>query len=496
MLKINIKTYRNVLKIVLLEILCAMTSFSTIMALCMGVIQIIVLLYIIIVQRRIEQYIKTFLLFCSTCLDVEAFVYGNMERKLYYFGSLPVLRGYHMVLLLLLPCLMILGGSGFCTFKIKLAKYRNTRFSFTFLIFMFFMGILNIIPLLIVDDNEILSHIGIYIVFFRRNVLKYLTVILLFFILTYCFLMKESFEEEFRRFAWELLLGTGFSVLIIALLGWSANIGENGNMFLLLTQCSFFIVFLLVMPFYEGIRNGSLCFIVSLAAIAAMLSYPSGFSGKWWLTLGGVGVLWFIQSLRLWKGKLLLRIFGLCTISIGIVFIIKEVGSFIGRGYSGSKLEQAIRVLDISDSSWYEMLPNSPKFRIDELISVIVEYKEKPLFFLFGKGYAGTTNNHFGTLDWQMPSAFSEAERHIGYYINLHEALNCILLISGFLGIIFLVREILFFCKHMLSNYWCVVGIIWFLFFYSSNYVSLYWGLSCWVYAKIYVDMKTELRSL
>lgn len=471
----------NVLLVILLSILCAMSKYSVFLGIFVGIAET-AFLVVVYLKKSLSKYLTYFLIIITTCLDTPLFVFGEEMDRLYSFTFLPVVHGYHIFLLLLLPLLKIFYFDNFKVFKRALKEYKELRRTLEYMAAIYFAGIIFSIVTILIDDNEAWGNLYFYLKVFKHQAFLYTCVLLLFLDFSYVFLRDEKFQENFKEILYSILLGICISGIFVYISGMESGFAEGTV--LLLTQASFFSVSLVILPHYD-IGNTVFSMIASLCMVFVMTQKASAFAGKWWLFVFLI-VLVFISKVFDIKSKNLFAKFGGIMI-IGLVLSILFFSNGINYiyGHSGYKLEQVYALLNFKEN-WYYLLPDSPKYRIEEFINILIEYCKKPYLSIFGKGISGSIQHHWGTLDWiTNTSAFTEEEMNIGYYSYLHETINCLYLSSGALGLLFFIHEIKSFLKNFKENPWCVIGVVWFVFFAFSSYLSLWIGAVCLIYGKV-----------
>ena len=57
--------------------------------------------------------------------------------------------------------------------------------------------------------------------------------------------------------------------------------------------------------------------------------------------------------------------------------------------------------------------------------------------------------------------------------------------IFGLFGISFILYEAWFFIRRFKDSFPCLIGFMWFIFFFTTTYSAMFIGLCCLLYAKI-----------
>ncbi len=472
----------NIFFIAALALLCALATMFPLMGILISICEIVYLLYVFFVRRKIEDYLFSFLTITATCLDTQLFVYGESEKILYSFVNLPIIHGYHLLFLTALPLLEVFSLKNWRNFRKRLTKNKYLTLAFVFNTVIYCFGLITILPSLLLDENEILKYIGIYFVFYRKQFFLYSCVFFLVIDFSYCFCMIDSARESFAKYLYNLLFGMGIAIICSFLFGWSSQY-QYGTV-LLLSQCSFFVIALLLMPYHNVTKNPA-CIFVALLSCVVMLRRASALAGKWWLFVFLTLTIMVILLMSQKNVKFHIKLLGWMLVTGGTLFLIVSAGVNRGYGHSEYKFQQALRMISVFREDWYKQLPDSPKARIEEIINITIEYLNKPFYLLLGKGYGGTISHHWGMVDWGViGSTFSAEEISIGYYTFVHETINCLYLSSGLFGLTYFIYETLYFMKNVKKDVSVLIGYIWFLFFFASSYISLWLGIACLVYGK------------
>ena len=133
-------------------------------------------------------------------------------------------------------------------------------------------------------------------------------------------------------------------------------------------------------------------------------------------------------------------------------------------------------------------------FRLDELMNIGIEYLNKPLYFIFGKGLGGTTLHYtnFENLDWLGEASFTKEQRVNGFFYQMHETMGILFLRHGFLGIIFMFIVVKMLFKRLSKTPWAIIGLLWFIFFWGWS-VSFRLGALALILAIAYKPSETLL---
>lgn len=470
--------------VMVLALLSALGKYAPALAVTIALAEVLALLIVPLIRRDPVLYYMLFIVFAGTALSNSTFVYNDYNAPLYTFVQLPFVQSTHVPVLLFLP-LLILFGRGEIPFLTKLSEHRTLRNTLRFICLMFLTGALFGFVVRWCNDNSLRDTYDLWYYIYEGNLLIYLNLLFLTVGLTYCFLTSEKLVGEFENYLLVFLFGISAATVLSVLFGWSADYMDNTT--LLLSQAAIFSVFLLVYPLYgnKPRRVKILSLVLGAASVFAMLIKSSELGGKWWI------YVFFTLLVLLFKmffsKKLVPKIVAVAIAlgAVGVVVLFMNVD--FDLGLSETKMHQFFDVLNVFGPHWYSNLPESPKVRIDELVNVVIEYVKKPYFALFGKGFAATVTKHWGETDWSMESVnvFSRLELKNQVFGIMHETVNRLVLAFGLVGVAFIVRETWFVIRRFKDSFPCLIGFLWFIFFYNTVYSALYIGLCCFLFAKI-----------
>ena len=375
-----------VLLVILLSVLCAMSKYSASLGIFIGITET-AFLGVVYLKKSLSKYLTYFLIIITTCLDTPLFVFGEGTDRLYSFTYLPIIHGYHIFLLLLLPLLKIFHFDNFKAFKKSLKQFKELRKTLKYITVIYFAGIVFFIITIIIDDNEAWRNLYFYLKVFKHQLFLYTCVLLLFLDFSYVFLQDAKFCEHFKDVLYSILLGICISGIFVYISGIESGFAEGTV--LLLTQASFFSISLLILPYYE-IGNTIFGMTISLCMAFVMTQKASAFAGKWWLFVFLIVLVFISRVFDIRSRNLFAKLVGIMMIVMVLTTLFwgNKINNFYG--HSGYKLEQVYSLLNFKEN-WYHLLPDSPKYRIEEFINILIEYYKKPYLSIFGKGIAGST---------------------------------------------------------------------------------------------------------
>lgn len=495
------KTYNSkmVYLTAVLALACAATKYYPMLGVIITLIEILILLYVFFVKKDLYEYLTFYLTVTMTCMDNAVLVYGDEGGTLYSFVNMPIIRGYHTLIFACLPLLIVLYRGNFVSFRKKLRTFPALRKAIRCLSIIFIWGIVSFGFSYLIDDNLFRQKLGFYFSIWRKNFLNYATIYVLIIACSFLLVVEDSAINKLKDYLYKSLIGIGIAIVFSYIFGWSGDYAEGTT--LLLTQASFYVMFLLLFPYYEN-KSWLGCVLLAASTILIMLQKASGMAGKWYLVLFGIAAVWIAQTIRFNKKMPRRKVFinGIGVI-IGVsgVFAVLNFISNVFNNYRGGlaqkKLIQASLLLKgFGTKEWYEVLPASPKIRIDQFVNIFLEYCYKPYYAFLGKGFSGAIQHYTDTTNWDVVgSTFSEMEITNGLYAFMHEPPFMLFLMAGFFGLYFIIFEIWFGIKNWKNSVWVVIGIVWIgLFMSSGAFISLYFGLIAWVIGKVECKRKNN----
>lgn len=462
-------------KTILITILLLLSLYSTryiLIGICVGLLEIAIL-YILFLKKDLKNYIILYIVFLVTSFEVPLFVSGDSNTIIYSFIRLPVIKTYHLIVLLYMPTILLL-IKGFNKLKTKDHKILK-RFVLCILT-VYFFSVISMFLSLILNDNGILNT-SIFWEFLRGDIFRHSIALGIIVNLTLLLLIDSSFSKYLEKWLLSILVSLCLLAPISILLGFNGNYGNRDA--ILLPLGSFFGIMLLTFPFYQKYKRKKILILLGFIILLSMLYLPSPLGGKWWLLLFLVFLIIGMSFYRSSKYRKKFIINVLVTIILVPLLVIMVLmapmkdNTFGEESLHQLKFEQAIQTISVWEEGWFLTLPQSPKFRIDEFINVWLEYKEKPQYFLFGKGLGGSTQHHTNFLNWDNKDAFTEEQIQANIYFDLHETVNVFFLKFGLFGLIILFSTLYVCFRNIFNNPWLLIGAVWLLFYYGIYYSML-----------------------
>lgn len=474
---------------ILFGVLNTITVYSPFQSGVVAVLEAAIVLYYIITKKNRKGFYY-FLLFTCLSIEQDAFIYGeylSSEIERYYFFSMPLFRSYLFMAL----CLY---------YYIKFHKLHNKQrledYPLHFrkwLIILFVSGLLSIMVGMLLNDNGITSS-GYYP---RTAIQQVLGFFGLFFIIMAAIEItkNEKYREELSKASLLLLCAVVISAIITTFVFGVTGVYEKYD--IMLTPISIALTPMLVLFFSKSHDSTYKVLSLSLGLLICFSTffYPTCIGSKWYLVLLVAFLGWILLTVG---AKSIVWIFfgGIIVIMLVAQFGETLLGS-MNNDYVVYKLSQTLKLFNffgtssITDS-FYE-LDNSTLYRFDEPANIFIEYTEKPLYALFGKGFGGTTLHHTPLLPWEFDKgSFSDAQIKIGAYYNMHETTAVLFLRHGILGICFLVYTIYMLVKKVAVTPWAMIALVWFVFYWSYGISSVI-GAVAIVLALTAKDKETRL---
>ena len=471
--------------IMILALLCALGKYAPALAVTIALAEVLVLLIVPLIRRDVVLYYMLFIVFAGTALSHPTFIYNDNTVSLYTFVQLPFVQSTHVPVLLVLPLLIVFGRRGVSFYLKELSEHKTLRATLRFTFLIFILGIFFAYVSRWCNDNGLRDLYDLWYFLTERHILLYFNLMMLAVGLSLCFLTSPKLMREFENYLLVFLFAIAGATILSVLFGWSADYMENTT--LLLSQAAIFGVFLIVYPLYgnkpKSVKISAL--VLGVASTFAMLFKSSELAGKWWIYV--FCTLLVLLFKMFFSKKRVLKIAALAVALGAVGGVVLFLNVDFDLGLSETKMHQVFGVLNIFDPHWYSSLPTSPKVRIDELVNVVIEYVKKPYFALFGKGFAATVTKHWGETDWSIHSVnvFTDLELKYQVFGLMHETVNCLTNMFGLFGISFILYEAWFFIRRFKDSFPCLIGFMWFIFFFTTTYSAMFIGLCCLLYAEV-----------
>ena len=420
----------------------------------------------LILKKKYSDYLVLYLIFSSMSLEFE-----YMSGQFYGWRTFR-LFGISASMWLILPLFTVALINIFLKRKIKFCEKNKIAASFVMLnCIAIAMGLI----MLLSNDNGVTYQRGT-LTQFALAVYENLTKIMVPAITFAYFLKKESIDNVKKAMV-SILVGITIQEVLSLVTGimatmWADEVPMAGPI-------QTFAPFLLLFGFFEKYQIKM--YALLLGAISCLMALKYSFGSGQFIILFSVPV-WIaliILERRKIAGYKKMIILGAIIIPIIMIAVLNiTYGDSIKY-----KLNQAISMLTFWRRDWLSTLPNSARFRIEEIRGIIAEYIKKPYYLILGKGFMGTftdaynyffTSPHTGSTD-----SFSAYEWSLGAFYNVHESFNNLLLTNGLLGVTVFFRLIVRGIKNIYKSPFIAIGIMWLVWYWGYSLTYSYFGIAC-----------------
>lgn len=429
---------------------------------CLAAFQVVFLLYLL-VRKKYTLYYCFYCGFLALSLEFEEFVGSN------FYGLKSIrLLGINIGTLLIIPLFLCLLFDSRKFIKKSLVFDSFFRTFIAFFVFALISGGLNFI----FNDNGIREVASI------RN---YIEAIYPYMFIFLCFsslflLFKKGYLDFsiFENTLFSIIVATSVTMCFSLIF---KNYGVYGGIETLqVTTLSMTLPCAIIVFAYSNIEKRKKIIVFIAAVLITILSLLFNANGKIVLSLG-ISIL-FLLYICFRKNK---------TVFFSLLLILPLVvygGLFaLGKMTSTSlllkiKVEQALSTISFWKPDWFENMSDSPKFRIEEFLTILDEYAKKPWSIIFGKGFLGTTKDNLGYYITASQTTFSDFELKNGLYYNMHESLNNLFLTGGLFGLFFYLKFLFAGIKSSRVSFWGVLGTFWFALFFRYSITIGVFGIS------------------
>jgi hypothetical protein len=119
------------------------------------------------------------------------------------------------------------------------------------------------------------------------------------------------------------------------------------------------------------------------------------------------------------------------------------------------------------------LIPESPRVRIVEIMSIFNELFRNPIYLLFGKGYGSYFSDNFKLLaNMDLINAYKAVEITNNKYGGVHDSFSSIPLANGLFGLTLIFRLTFKYIKMIKYNFMAYAAIPWlaFTFYYNVQF--------------------------
>lgn len=470
-------------KVIFWSLSCIVTAQISYLACIVGLVQHFIVL-VRLIKKDFYGAFLNLLLFTTVSLEISSFVIGIGKGSIYCFFNVPFLHGMLFVIeMLWLYLSMVKSGA-------LIKKDTVGSFVYRWLNILIITAVITAFIIHIVNDNNILDS-GNYpktsllelIGFWSRFSLFKITLIYIY--------VFGKFHDLYE-YCKTLMIGLIISSVVGALVGFRGYYGDESTM---LSSLAMGFSPCLLLLYEKGDKSFSnrLLLIIPLLAIVTSFLYPSVIGSKWYIVILFT-VMCFVYRLSGIKSAKYLYVVGILCLFLIPYLTEYVVGIFGVDSYVAFKLNQTLNVLNFtaaqSSEEYISGIGGSPLFRFDELHNIFIEYTQKPLYALFGKGFGGTTLHHTDLLPWETyHGAFSVDQVKMHAYYAMHETVAQVFLTHGFVGLFFVFNLLIKLLKSITCSGWAVMGFL-FLFFYWDYGSSFSIGVLAMIMALYQLDKK------
>lgn len=439
----------------------------------------VVFLLLLLLQKKFSTYFCFYCGFLSLSLEFSEFVGSD------FYGLKTIkIAGVNLGVLLVIPLLASLLLSK-KQFEYSSPYLRSFFVMFVFIICIaFFVGLFNYIT----NDNGVRDLISL------KSFIDSAYPFLFVFGCYWCvYLMNGKgllHRQQLENGLYSIIVAVAITMLLSAAL---KNYGKYGGIDTLqVSSISMALPCALVVFIYKRIRLWKRALISIAALVILVLSLKYNANGKSVLSIG-ITIFFILYILfftrRSWFIAVVILLPFLALLGFLIIHrLVSE--SFLLK----LKFDQAMSTIAFWKPDWLKNMSASPRFRIEEFLTICNEYYFKPYALLFGKGFLGTTRDNLGYYLNAGTTSFSEIELQTHLYFNMHESLNNLFLISGLFGLTFFFWFLLLGIKSSKESPWGVLGVFWFAFFIKYSVTISVFGITCFAIALSSLQKKPTAR--
>lgn len=423
-----------------------------------------ILVYYLLIRKKTFTAFLYYVLFTSVSLEMDAFIYGLDEPPFVRYGFFNFPGVYDWAYNL--------------TTVVFFARVYKMDYEFEnedikkfiqWMKILLLTGSISIAVGVCLNDNNIVDT-GLFPKLAISTAMRF-SFLFMFFYICAVFAFDKEVRNKLFVYTKYILLSVAVSSLIGLLMGFRGKYGSWSDDTILSAMIFAYTPCLLL--FYKKENPNSYVYLfAAIAVFVASFYHPSNIGSKWYLIISGslFAFLYSALNIRSLKQGLLLL--------VGILYLIPIVGAsvtlfFQSNEFNSWKVMQAFGVLNVfsySDfESWFNSLDNSAQFRFDEIFNITIEYMNKPMYLIFGKGFGGTTLHYtnFELLDWNADASFTQEQIKHQVFYSMHETTSTIYLRHGLFGFAFMFFIIKMLFKKLNQNPWAMFGLLWFVFFWG-----------------------------
>ena len=464
----------GIIIIAILSIVNSLCVKNPSLSLLLSIIESFILV-LALVEYETNRFIIVFLVITSTSIENKLWALGDRDATFYSIFNIPVLHTYLIILIAFLGALkalstygmprnIVAGGDGFSRFL---------RINIFFLLLSIPMAIFSFV----INDNGIRTYAGMWRYIFRDGYLLIVTVSVVIMIVS-GLVYNSEFENILEETILNILTGVTWAALLLIFFGNYYNYWGS-EYYLTCPLILFFAPCLILFTFKES--GGKLYLLTGVVSILIQLKYTVGMAGAWWIYVLAFGIVFIRKLISIGEigVNTITKIVLLLVVVLIIFFVVSNDLLNIMSGQITYKLSRIMAYLRIrgAGGNVYSALResgDSMSMRIEELVNVFLEFKEKPLYFVFGKGLGGSITRRWGDSNWSVSgSTFADDMISSGVYSSFHVAIVEIILNYGLMGMLFLffiIKEMIVEVMKNNGNNWIIIGALWLIYYYSTMY--------------------------
>lgn len=460
---------RNIVVLTGLYILAAFGARNQLLGLGLAILEWAVLFSLALQKQYFKSYCML-IAFIMTSFETTTFTSEVVsdDATVYSIYSLPLVRSILCYAFIIFLCIAF-RARYHADFKAKIRSFPEVRKVLNFFPVMLISGIITGLLVFIVNDNGVATS-GWYFTKYVEFTIKIITLMSLIYSAALICIGDPEKRRQLEKFCEQLIICAALATTITLIIGLRGYYGSKGTLIFMPLATSIAAALILFCGFKRA--NRLVYFLIgAIFSFEIMFVAGSHMGSKFYLVPAASFIILVLKGMR--NGKL-----GSFAGFIFILFIVIAgsgltiTSTYIGT-YNNWKLNQLLQLFEFRGNtlaSWYFQLPNSPRIRVDEFMSTLYEYIQKPWYLLFGKGTAGTITHLWGNTIWTIKGsgAFSDYEIDSGIFMFMHESLNVLFIRHGLLGLSFFVSVIIMLVKKMLKSPWALIALIWFVFYWGT----------------------------
>lgn len=337
-----------------------------------------------------------------------------------------------------------------------------------------------------------LLFFGYYVEYFVIYTSYILTLYMTAFVLIR--LPVESFVNKLSKMLIELMIAAPIAALFVSLLGFTSQYGTaKVSIIIEIVYFSMALIFA-----YYHMRNFLLPILSFL--ITGFLLLDGGMGGKGILFMGIILIIFLFMAYdKKATGYDILqrrKKIQLALIPFFMFGFIKLTSYIENSEYNLFlyKLENVTLMVNVFQGiDGINLIPESPRVRIIEIMSIFNELFSNPFFLLFGKGYGSYFSDDFKLLaNMDLFNAYKAFEISSNKYGGVHDSFSSIPLTNGLIGLFLVFRLVFKYIKMIKHNFMAYAAIPWlaFTFYYNVQFGMI--AMLLLYSSEFYLNLKDE----